>query len=512
MVRRLVVTFALFLALPASARAADVSVNGGVLRFTAAPGLVNNVTFAESPPGTVTVGVATANEDTLVAGAGCTPAGTTVVCSGVTSAVIDVGDESDRVTAAAVDDDNNIVYALAVPATITGGNGSDAIVGGTGADTIEGGAGNDDLDGFVGNDTLRGGDGNDELRPNTGTDTMVGGDGVDTAVYQRRISPIFSLDGLPNDGATVPAPEGDLIGTDVENIEGSANEATQTITITGDGRANRLTASFGKATITGGEGSDILEGAPQDDTINSRDGSPDTVICNGGTDTVIADTLDTVSPSCENVQTQASPGGPFDDHPPTLVWSAPGVGVSLSANVATTLSVNATDDRGLLRVQFFDDDRLVCDDTTAPYSCAYQPRGGDVGRNTLIAVATDGAGQTSSVVRPVTVRRFTPKELGLALRPTRDRRAPYAFRLTGRVLRPDQVSPSQGCSGTITLTAKRGTKVIATKRATLSRTCEYKATFSFKTRAASRLRLQAKFGGNEVLSTISSKTKTARLG
>ncbi len=110
------------------------------------------------------------------------------------------------------------------------------------------------------------------------------------------------------------------------------------------------------------------------------------------------------------------------------------------------------------------------------------------------------------------MRRFAPKELGLSFRPSRDRKAPYAFRLTGRVLRPTPVSPSQGCSGTITLTAKRGSKVISTKRATLTRTCEYSATFSFKTRAASRLRFQAKFGGNEVLSTASSKTRTARLG
>ena len=53
--------------------------------------------------------------------------------------------------------------------------------------------------------------------------------------------------------------------------------------------------------ITGGEGSDFIEGGPQDDTLNSRDGSPDYVVCNAGTDTVLADTLDTIAPSCETV-------------------------------------------------------------------------------------------------------------------------------------------------------------------------------------------------------------------
>ena len=122
----------------------------------------------------------------------------------------------------------------------------------------------------------------------------------------RRLTPSYSLDGVDNDGA---AGEKDLIGTDVENIAASADIDAQTVTITGDGRGNRLTVQAGKGVITGGEGTDVLEGASQDDMLNARDGSPDTVICNGGTDTVLADTLDIVSPSCENVQIQATPGG-----------------------------------------------------------------------------------------------------------------------------------------------------------------------------------------------------------
>ena len=314
---------------------------------------------------------------------------------------------------------------------------------------------------------------------------------------------------MANDGATG---ENDLIGTDVEGIEAAAEDASQTVRISGDGRANRLAVSFGRASIVGGEGADFLEGGPQDDTLSSRDGSPDTVVCNGGIDIVVADTLDTISPSCEIVQTQASPGGPFDDRPPNIAWSAPAAGVTLTANAATTLAVNATDDRGIARVQFLDDDRVVCDDTEAPYTCAYRPRGGDVGRNTLIAVAVDGANQTTSVVRPVSVRRFEARELTATLRPGRDRRAPYAFRVSGRLVRPEFVSPSQGCSGTVVVTAKRGSRTVSTKRATLGRTCEYQVTFRFRSRTASRLRIGAKFGGNDVLADKTSRVRTARLG
>jgi Bacterial Ig domain/RTX calcium-binding nonapeptide repeat (4 copies) len=509
---RLAVTIAVVLSVPATARAADVSLDGRELRYTGAPGTVSNVTFVESPTGTVTIERINGDKDEFdtVTGGCTTLSPTSVRCVDVSTAVLSAGDMSDRLSAGFLDANDQFRGLTTVTATISGGEGNDALSGGAGNDkAIDGGPGDDDLDGFAGTDTLLGGDGNDTLRPNTGTDNMTGGDGFDVAVYGRRTSPTFSLDGLANDGA---AGENDLIGADVEGIEATADDVSQTVTITGDGRNNRLRASFGKGAINGGEGSDFLEGGPQDDTITSRDGSNDFVVCNGGTDTVIADTIDTISPSCELIQSQASPGGPFDDRPPSVAWTAPAAAASLTANGATTLTVNATDDRGVARVQFLDDDRVVCEDATAPYSCAYQPRGGDVGRNTLIAVAVDGANQTTSVPRPVSVRRFDPRDLGITLRPGRDRRAPYSFRASGRLQRPDIVSPSQGCSGTVTLTAKRGTKTVSTKRARLSRTCEYQATFRFRSRTASRLRFRASFGGNDVLSTKTSRTRTARLG
>ena len=502
---------ALGLALPATAQAADVTLdNTGKLTYTASPGHVNNVTFVEAPTGTVTIERIGEDGDPFGTVTGCaTTSATVLTCVGVKHAAIDAGDDNDRVTATSRDS-NNVVHGLtSVSTDIHGGEGADALDGGAVTDSIDGGPGDDLINGYAGDDTLSGGDGNDTLTPNNGTDRVVGGDGIDTAVYGLRPSPTYSLDGLANDGG---AGENDLIGVDVENVEAAAELPSQTVTMTGDGRGNWLSVSGGRAIISGGEGADVLEGGAQDDTITSRDGSPDTVICNGGTDSVIADTLDLISPSCENVQRQASPGGPFDDHPPALAWSAPAAGADITANGATTLSVNASDDRGVARVQFFDDDRQLCEDTTAPYTCAYQPRGADVGRNTLVAVAIDGANQTTSVVRAVAVRRFTPRSLSLSLRPARDRKKPYSFRVTGRLQRPDPVSPSQGCSGTITITAKRGTKAVSTKRVTLSRTCEYKSTFKFNMRPSSRLRFSAKFGGNETLATDTSKTRTARLG
>ena len=172
MVRRLVVlTVLAALAAPATAGAADVSVTNGVLRYTAAPGKVNNARFTETVAQTVLINRDSADDDPLVAGTGCTlaVADTSATCIGVTSAAIDAGDQADRVTASYRDMSNTVVGLLNIPVIVTAGDGSDAIIGSLRGDTIEGGPGNDDLDGSAGNDTLRGGDGNDILVPNTGT-------------------------------------------------------------------------------------------------------------------------------------------------------------------------------------------------------------------------------------------------------------------------------------------------------------------------------------------------------
>ena len=344
-------------------------------------------------------------------------------------------------------------------------------------------------------------------RPNTGTDAISGGDGIDTVVYGIRIAPVFTFDALANDG---DPGENDLIGNDVENL--SAASETGLVTIVGDGRANQLTVIAGRGDITGGDGADVLVGGPSDDILRARDGAPDTILCHGGIDTVEADTQDTISSTCENVSIQAVPGGAFDDKPPLVAWSAPLAGASLSADAPSVLRVDASDDRGVAKVQFLDDDRVVCEVTAPPYTCDYQPRGSDVGRNTLIAIAVDGANQTTSLVRTVTVRKFTTPGLSLSLKPPRDRRAPYSFRATGTLRRPATVAPSQGCSGRVTITAKRGSKTVSTTRTSLTRTCEFAKTVKFGSKAASRIRLTAKFEGNDVLSARSAPSRTVRLG
>jgi hypothetical protein len=479
MVRRALVLTLLSLAVPSAASAATVTVESGVLRYVAAPDFQNNVTFSQTGS-SVTVTRVGDDADELTDGAGCTSVtSTAITCSGITRVEADAGNRADRLTSTLT--------------TIT--------------TVLEGGDGDDALDGGPSADILRGEDGNDILTPNTGTDSISGGDGLDTVVYGRRVAPVFTFDALANDG---DAGENDLIGNDVENL--SAASESGLVTIVGDGRANQLSVVEGRGDITGGDGADILLGGPLDDILRARDGAPDTIICRGGIDTVEADTLDTVSTTCENVSIQAVPGGAFDDKAPLIAWAAPGAGAALDANTPSILRVEASDDRGLAKVQFLDDDRVVCEDMVAPYECMYQPRGSDVGRNTLIAIAVDGANQTTSIVRPVTVKRFTSPGVSLKVRPSRDRRAPYSFRATGSVRRPETVAPSQGCTGRVIITAKKGSKTVGTTRVSLTRTCDYAVTVKFRTKVGSRIRLTAKFEGNDVLASRSAPSKTVRLG
>src|SRR5689334_20332095 len=105
MVRRLAVMLLLALAAPSAAHAADVSAVNGVLRYTATPGHISNVTLVEGAPGTVTLSRGDKDDDVLTVQAPeCTPGpGTGATCTGVKTAVIDAGDLADRITAGALD-------------------------------------------------------------------------------------------------------------------------------------------------------------------------------------------------------------------------------------------------------------------------------------------------------------------------------------------------------------------------------------------------------------------------
>jgi Ca2+-binding RTX toxin-like protein len=265
--------------------------------------------------------------------------GSTVTCTGATSAKISGSHKSDTIRMLA-----------SLPATISGGATGDHIHGGSRGDTLNGEAGPDIFYPGLGADRVNGGDGGDEAnyggrttslslsldgvandgqayeRDNLATDIEVlvggsgndrlvgsslnnslwpqggddivdgrggadwinGGAGTDTADYSLRTKPLsLTLDSAWNDGE---AGEGDLIGPDIEGIVGGWSSDT----ITGSAAAERLEGREGNDTIDGGLGIDVIRGDGGADSITSRDLLVDDVKCGSSKDQVVGDLIDQI--------------------------------------------------------------------------------------------------------------------------------------------------------------------------------------------------------------------------
>ena len=75
-----------------------------------------------------------------------------------------------------------------------------------------------------------------------------------------------------------------------------------------------------------------------------------------------------------------------------------------------TVTANATDNLGVAGVQFqLDGASLGAEDTTAPYSVAWDTSGAAAGSHTLTAVARDAAGNRTTSAPVDGHRRRTPR-------------------------------------------------------------------------------------------------------
>lgn len=91
--------------------------------------------------------------------------------------------------------------------------------------------------------------------------------------------------------------------------------------------------------------------------------------------------------------------------------------------------------------------------------------------------------------------------LSAAVRPARDLRAPFRFRIAGRLTLPSGMSRAVGCSGRVTIQVKRGRVTLRpTRRVSLRRDCSYGVRVSFANRrqfrTAKRLTFTVRFLGN----------------
>ncbi|MBX3209345.1 MAG: calcium-binding protein [Labilithrix sp.] len=163
---------------------------------------------------------------------------------------------------------------------IKGGSGDDTITGNALSNVITGGPGNDTLSGGAGDDVFPQGSAAD------GNDTISGGAGVDKVDYSGRSADITAaLDGVTASG-DLAASEADILGTDIENLEGGAGDDV----LTGNASANELVGNAGDDTLHGLGGDDTIEGGAGDDVIN----------CGSGFDVTVGRVgNDTINPDCE---------------------------------------------------------------------------------------------------------------------------------------------------------------------------------------------------------------------
>jgi Ca2+-binding RTX toxin-like protein len=292
---------------------ATVALNGAVITYTAGPDEENVVTIDQTG-GNITFHESVISITDGDGGGGCTVAANNAACpqGGVTSIVIDMGNQDDSVGASSANilvpvtgtlgdgDDsfggtknNDAVDGGQGSDGLFGGDGNDTLNGGAGADGIQGGAGNDTLHGNEGSDSLRGDDGNDQLfgdagddtfGDDSGADTFNGGDGEDQIFTSDGSNQSWTQNGVADDGA---AGEGDNWGGDVEDLRlGDGNNTvvagpvdnvistgSGTDSIDGGAGNDNIGAGAGNDSLAGGDGDDILQGGNGDDISDGGAGN-----------------------------------------------------------------------------------------------------------------------------------------------------------------------------------------------------------------------------------------------
>ena len=171
------------------------------------------------------------------------------------------------------------VMALDLPVDIEGTDANEKLTGTDGAESIAGGAGHDTINGMGGDDELDGGAGNDLITGGPGADMIKGGAGMDTIAYG--YSPMGVSINLRAGTASGGDADGDELGADIENVQGSMHDDT----LSGSRGDNMLWGLGGNDNLFGDKGDDNLFGDAGDDNLDGGDGD-DTLEGGYGADTL----------------------------------------------------------------------------------------------------------------------------------------------------------------------------------------------------------------------------------
>jgi Bacterial Ig domain len=194
--------------------------------------------------------------------------------------------------------------------------------------------------------------------------------------------------------------------------------------------------------------------------------------------------------------------GASDDASPTIELLDP----DRLENGGYELFAIADDDRGVEKVNFYLDGEPQCVARQAPYTCRIKPRFVPRDRLTVVAIATDSVGQTSTAMQTIRQpRKLRPKGMSLKVDGRRDR-----VIAEGRLRLPAGVRGRDGCDGRVLVTLHRGGDRVGRERVELKRDCEYVARVDV--RRDGRYRVRARFLGNDLLRRVSAPSKRVNVG
>jgi Ca2+-binding RTX toxin-like protein len=281
---------------------------------------------------------------------------------------------------------------------VNGGPGDDSIEGGG---QVAGGEGDDMIEHSAG--PVDGGPGDDRFVSPGSLALLNGGPGLDSLEFD--LSQQAAIEGLSfsiTDSAfaltlgalsqTVPLSSVDRVVLDLpagnQTVEASAfsgileaNGGPGNDTLTGGSGEDFLRGGAGNDTLTGNGSFDWLNGGAEDDVLQARDGSIDRGICGSGSDTAVADAVDSLS-ECETV---SLPTGPPDTTPPDTTGL---IGPKKVVKGKTaTFRFSSTEPGGTFTCRIDKGKPQACSSPFKLSTGKLKP-----GRHTLIVAAVDAAG------------------------------------------------------------------------------------------------------------------------
>ncbi len=110
------------------------------------------------------------------------------------------------------------------------------------------------------------------------------------------------------------------------------------------------------------------------------------------------------TPSTNTTYTAVYSAGAGDTTPPTVSITSPAQGATVARKSTVTLRATATDNVGVVRVEFYVNGSLQCTDATADYTCNWRVPNQPNRSYQIQARAYDQAGNSASAVIQVTAR------------------------------------------------------------------------------------------------------------